>query len=62
MEKKKVTYWQDNEFYIGYANDYPEYMTQGLSLEELIDNIKDIMKDVENELVPGKRITEELFI
>lgn len=62
MEKKKVTYWQDNEFYIGYANDYPEYMAQGLSLEELIDNIKDIVKDVENELVPGKRITEELFI
>ncbi len=62
MEKKKVTYWQDNEFYIGYANDYPEYMTQGLTLNELIDNIKDIVKDVENELVPGKRITEELFI
>lgn len=62
MEKKKVTYWQDNEFYIGYANDYPEYMTQGLTLDELIDNIKDIVKDVENELVPGKRITEELFI
>jgi predicted RNase H-like HicB family nuclease len=62
MEKKKVTYWQDNEFYIGYANNYPEYMTQGLTLNELIDNIKDIVKDVENELVPGKRITEELFI
>lgn len=62
MEKKKITYWQDNEFYIGYANDYPEYMTQGLTLDELIDNIKDIVKDVENELVPGKRITEELFI
>lgn len=62
MEKKKITYWQENEFYIGYANDYPEYMTQGYSLEELINNIKDIVNDVENELVPGKRITEEIFI
>lgn len=49
MEKKKITYWQDDKFFVGYANDYPEYMTQGYSLEELIDNIKDIIYDVENE-------------
>jgi predicted RNase H-like HicB family nuclease len=62
MENKKVTYWQDGVFYLGYANDYPEYITQAYSLQELIDNIKDIISDVDNELVPGKRITEEIYL
>lgn len=45
---KKVTYWQDGEFYLGYANDYPEYITQGMNFNELIENIKDICNDIEN--------------
>jgi predicted RNase H-like HicB family nuclease len=60
MNKSKITYWQDGEYYLGYMNDYPEYITQGFSLEELIDNIKDIKHDIENELIPGKRYTIEL--
>ncbi|MCL2277036.1 MAG: type II toxin-antitoxin system HicB family antitoxin [Treponema sp.] len=29
------TYWQEDEFYIGFLNDYPKDSTQGLSLDEL---------------------------
>jgi len=32
-------------------NEYPEYLTQGLSLEELIENLNDIYNDVKNDLV-----------
>ena len=31
----EYTYWQDDEFYVGFLNDYPEDSTQGLSLTEL---------------------------
>ena len=35
-------------------------MTQGLSLDELFENLKDINYDITNELIPGKRQTIEL--
>ena len=31
----EYTYWQDDEFFVGFLNDYPEDSTQGLSLTEL---------------------------
>jgi predicted RNase H-like HicB family nuclease len=60
MNKLKITYWQDGNFWLGYLNDYPEYATQGTSLEDLIENLKGIYQDITNELIPGKRMTIEL--
>ena len=60
MNKKTITYWQDGYFWIGYINDYPEYVTQGMSFEELIENLKDIYYDIKNELIPGIRKSLEL--
>ncbi len=60
MNKLKITYWQDGNFWIGFINDYPEYVTQGLTLDELIENLKDIYHDISNDLIPGKRNTIEL--
>ncbi len=62
MIKKSVTYWLDGKFYLGYLNDYPEYMTQGISLDELLENLKDIYHDIEKEEIPGKRYTIDLEI
>jgi hypothetical protein len=60
MNKTKITYWQDGIYWLGYINEFPEYLTQGLSLEELIDNLKDIYYDISNELIPGKRKTIDM--
>lgn len=60
MNKLKITYWQDGKYWLGYINDYPEYVTQGLSLDELIENLKDIYNDITNDLIPGKRKTIEV--
>lgn len=60
MNKQKITYWQDGKFWLGYIDEYPEYVTQGLSFDELIENIKDIYHDIKNDLVTGKRKTIEL--
>ena len=60
MDNLKITYWQDGKFWLGYINDYPEYVTQGYDLDELIENIKDIYNDIKNELIPGKRKTMEI--
>ena len=38
----KYTYWQDGEMWLGYLEEYPDYMTQGENMEELLENLKDI--------------------
>jgi len=60
MNSIKITYWQDGIYWIGYINEYPEYQTQGLSFDELKENLKDIFNDITKELIPGKRKTFDL--
>ncbi|RKZ49013.1 MAG: type II toxin-antitoxin system HicB family antitoxin [Candidatus Parabeggiatoa sp. nov. 3] len=59
MRTIKYTYWKNETFYIGYLNDYPDYQTQGLSKEELIDNLKALLKDIESDEIPYIRKVEE---
>ena len=62
MQKIKFTYWRDGEYYLGFLNDYPDYETQGHSKEELIANLKDLLKDIESGEVPFVRRVEELAV
>ena len=62
MRTAKITYWKDDEFYIGYLNDYPDYHTQGLSKEELVENLKDLLRDIESEQIPFIRMVEEIVV
>ncbi len=42
MEKKKYIYFFDNDMWLGYWEEFPDYMTQGVTLEELQTNLKDL--------------------
>ena len=46
MERKKYTYWQDDDMWLGYFEEYPDYMTQGETLEELEENLRDIFREL----------------
>ena len=46
MKSVKFTSWQDDDFFIGFLNDYPDYQTQGLSKEELAENLKDLLAEM----------------
>jgi len=58
----EYTFWRDGEFFIGHLNEYPDYETQGLSKEELIENLKDLLSDLESGEVPFVRKVEELVL
>lgn len=58
MNKLKITYWQDGEWWLGHISDYPEYETQGSTLEELKANLLDIYKDIQEGRLEGVRKTE----
>lgn len=52
MRTVKFTSWQDGTFFIGFLNEYPKYQTQGMTKDELIQCLKDLLIDVESGQVP----------
>ena len=62
MRSIKYTFWQDNSFFIGYLNDYPDYSTQGDTKDELIENLKDLLADIESGQIPYIHKVEELLV
>lgn len=62
MKTIKFTYWQDGNYYLGFLNDYPDYQTQGMSKEELVNNLKSLRADLVSGEVPHIRKVEELVV
>jgi len=48
--------------WLGYFEEFPDYMTQGESLAELEGNLRDIYKDLTSGEIPGIRKVAELTI
>lgn len=62
MRTVKYTFWRDGEFFLGFLNEYPEYWTQGYSKDELMENLKDLLIDLESGEVPFIRKVEEMAV
>ena len=62
MEKKRYIYWKDDDMWLGYLEEYPDYMTQGETPEELQENLKDIYKELESGNIPCVRKVAELEV
>jgi len=62
MESTKFIYWQDNNQWLGYLQDYPDYWTQGESLEYLQVNLRDLFRDLTSGEIPGVRKLAELTL
>lgn len=62
MERKRFAYWQEEEMWIGYLEEFPDYWTQGETLEELKENLKDLYKELSSGAIPCVRRTAELEV
>lgn len=62
METTKYIYWQDKGLWLGYLQDFPDYMTQGSSLDELKENLIDIYKEVTSGNIPAVRRVDQLEV
>ena len=58
--KVPYTYWQDDEMWLGYVNEFPDYLTQGESLDELKENLKEIYQDLTTGKIPAVRRVADL--
>ncbi len=62
MERKKYVYWKDENMWLGYLLEYPDYMTQGETLKELKDNLRDIYNELSSGNIPCVRKVDELEV
>jgi predicted RNase H-like HicB family nuclease len=62
MESLKYVHWQDEEFFLGHFVDYPDYLTQGKSLEELRESLESLYKDLISKEIPYIKKVDELKI
>jgi predicted RNase H-like HicB family nuclease len=58
----RYVYWQEKDYWLGYLEQYPDYWTQGKSLEDLKDHLKDLYEDLSNERIPEARRVAELEV
>jgi predicted RNase H-like HicB family nuclease len=53
MERKKYVFWKDDDMWLGYLDEYLNYITQGETLEELKENLKDIFNELNKHIIQG---------
>ena len=62
MSTPKYIYWQQGDVWLGYLGEFPDYMTQAETLEELHENLKDLYAELTSGNIPGVRRLAELHI
>ncbi|HZM01447.1 MAG TPA: hypothetical protein VFC44_00360 [Candidatus Saccharimonadales bacterium] len=60
MQGIRYVYWQDGEAWLGHLEEYPDYLTQGQSLSDLEEHLRDLHKDLSSEVIPSVRKLAEL--
>jgi predicted RNase H-like HicB family nuclease len=62
MTTLRYIHWQDSGMWLGYFEEYPDYLTQGDSLDELEENLRDLYRDLTSGQIPGVRKVAELSV
>ena len=63
METKlKMIYWKGEKFWVGKLLEYPDIMTQGKTLKELEENMKEAYMLTTMEDVPDEHKVKELTL
>ena len=62
METTRFIYYQENDMWVGWLEEYPDYRTQGTTLDELKENLKDIYRDISAGEIPHVRKYGEVVV
>lgn len=62
MQTIKYIHWEEDGAWVGYLQDYPDYWTQGTTLEDLQAHLRDLYQDLTDGQIPGIRKVDELVI
>ena len=53
--KISVVYKEEDRWFVGHVQEYPDYESQGKTLDELKENLLDIYEDITKGLVPDAK-------
>jgi predicted RNase H-like HicB family nuclease len=62
MNTLRYTYWQDEEMWLGYLEEFPDYWTQGETRQELEENLKELFQEFSGGMIPHIRRVAELQV
>lgn len=62
MQSVRMIYWEEDGAWLGYLEEYPDYWTQGDTLEDLKAHLKDLYLDLTSGVLPGIRRADELIV
>lgn len=62
MTTARFVYWQDGDRWLGYLEEFPDYKTQGESLEDLKVHLLDLYRDLTSGEIPFVRRVGELVV
>jgi predicted RNase H-like HicB family nuclease len=52
MKSVRYVHWQDGDMWLGYLEENPDYMTQGETVKELEEHLRDIYSDLQSGAIP----------
>lgn len=53
MQTVKYVFWEEDGGWLGYLQDYPDYRTQGETLEDLKEHLRDLYADLTSGQLTG---------
>jgi predicted RNase H-like HicB family nuclease len=62
MSTARYVHWQDQGMWLGYFEEFPDYLTQGESREGLEENLRSLYEDLTSGEIPGVRRVAELTL
>lgn len=62
MQIARIVVWQEDDSWLGYLQEYPDYWTQGSSLDDLKKHLKELQSDLSSGMIPGARQVVDLIV
>jgi predicted RNase H-like HicB family nuclease len=60
MHSVKYVHWQEGDWWLGYLEEYPDYWTQGETLQDLVEHLKDLYLNLSSgHILPGDFLRAE---
>lgn len=62
MQTAKYIHWEEDGCWLGYFVDFPDYWTQGDTLDDLKEHLRELFQDLTSGVVPGIRKVDDLVV
>ena len=58
----RYVYWQADDMWLGYFEEFPDYWTQGTSLDDLKEHLRDLYAELTSGAIPNVRRVAQLEV